>query len=320
MSIVRYDKFEQFDREIIEAKEKMLQKEHLLEKIRETRDTLNKEIDKRNSLESIFEKEKADVEKLEKVSFKSIIASISGNKSEKLSKEKEELIAAKMKYDECLRLCDRLNSRLVELEKKYDSIGDLEKKYWALIEEKKEKIIKMGGIKAEPVFKIMDQLAYNNSRYRELDEAIGAGERAFMDLKEVHAILDKARQYGVWDMFGGGIIATSQKHQRIREAKEAAEEAATSLNIFNMELKDVNIQADFNIRIDSGDKFVDFFFDGLWADIHVQNKINDALERSERTIDNITEIIARLKSEIEYYNKENEGLKDRLCQIIEKTR
>ena len=43
------------------------------------------------------------------------------------------------------------------------------------------------------------------------------------------------------------------------------------------ELEDVKIYSDINVKIDGFLRFADFFFDGLFADLTVKDKIEDSL-------------------------------------------
>lgn len=56
------------------------------------------------------------------------------------------------------------------------------------------------------------------------------------------------------------------------------EDAKRHLQVFQKELKDVNVSLDLSMEISSFLSFADFFFDGLVADYLVQSKIASAKE------------------------------------------
>ena len=85
---------------------------------------------------------------------------------------------------------------------------------------------------------------------KEIREAIVAGERALRSLYEAREKLQKASDWGLFDMFGGNMFSGLMKHGRISEAKQCIEEANRNLRVFQKELRDVNVS--LNLQIDIG--------------------------------------------------------------------
>ena len=54
---------------------------------------------------------------------------------------------------------------------------------------------------------------------KEKREAINAGNRALRSLREAQDNLNSAKNWGIWDMFGGGFISTMAKHSKMDCAK-----------------------------------------------------------------------------------------------------
>ena len=85
----------------------------------------------------------------------------------------------------------------------------------------------------------------------EIYEAIDAGERALMSLKEAQQYLNSAGTWGLFDMFGGNLITGLMKHSKINNASRAIEDARYDLRKFQKELKDVDtLVPDVNIGDD----------------------------------------------------------------------
>ena len=82
----------------------------------------------------------------------------------------------------------------------------------------------------------------NEMRTKELQEAISAGERALRSLQAAQDKLDSANNWGIFDMLGGGFIASLVKHSKMDEAKADMEDAKYDLKAFQRELKDVQIK------------------------------------------------------------------------------
>lgn len=135
-----------------------------------------------------------------------------------------------------------------------------------------------------------------DTRKRELEEAIRAGNRALISLRSAEEKLSSAKSWGVFDILGGGLVTNIVKHSKIDQASSYMKEAGDNLKIFQRELKDI---PDFIIlEIDIGGflSFADFFFDGMIADCMVQTKISDAKNKVSQTIRKVESLLAELKS------------------------
>ncbi len=135
----------------------------------------------------------------------------------------------------------------------------------------------------------------DETRKKEVNEAIQAGERALRSLRDAEEKLSSARNWGVWDMLGGGLITDLIKHSRMNDASSYLESAKADLRIFQRELKDIPDYESLNVDIGEFLSFADFFFDGLLADYLVQSKINEARNNVHRTIQKVEKLLAKLK-------------------------
>ena len=133
---------------------------------------------------------------------------------------------------------------------------------------------------------------------REIREAIQAGERALTSLRKAEEKLTSASNWGLWDIFGGGLISGIAKHSKMNEASRYMEEAKQDLKIFQKELKDVNLSLDLRMEVGGFLSFADFFFDGLVADYLVQSKIASAREQVEDAITMVTNILRLLRNSV----------------------
>lgn len=131
--------------------------------------------------------------------------------------------------------------------------------------------------------------------YRELDEAIVAGERALGSLHDAKKYLNSASNWGLLDIFGGDTFSGLFKHMKISKANNCLYQAKSDLNRFRKELDDID---DYIPDFEVGGflVFADFFFDGLIADIFVQSKIGEMKRQVEDAIGKTEEMVRRLKA------------------------
>lgn len=133
---------------------------------------------------------------------------------------------------------------------------------------------------------------------KEIREAIVAGERALNSLYEAQDKLNSARGWGMFDLFGGGLLADMMKHGKMNDASRCMEDTKCHLKAFQKELKDVHLSLDLRMEISSFLSFADFFFDGLVADYLVQSKIMAAKEQVEDAIVMVTNVLNTLKDSV----------------------
>lgn len=130
---------------------------------------------------------------------------------------------------------------------------------------------------------------------REVDEAIRAGERALDSLREAKAKLNSARNWGIYDILGGGVISSVVKHSKMSSANEWVAHANHDLKRFAKELRDVD-EGGLYVQAGSLASTLDIFFDNVFSDFIVQNRINEARAEIDRMIDRIERTVWDLKN------------------------
>lgn len=134
----------------------------------------------------------------------------------------------------------------------------------------------------------------NEERMREIREAKIAGQEALYSLRQAQEKLNSAKNWGLWDMFGGGIISTMMKHSRINDASSLMEDAKWKLQKFQQEVRDVQMPTQFRVEVGEFLTFADFFFDGFIADWMVQSRIGDARAQVAEAIEKVEQVLRRL--------------------------
>ncbi|MBY0097812.1 hypothetical protein [Mesobacillus maritimus] len=260
--------------------------------------------------------EEKDVVKLESMSLKNLVAILSGTKEEKLSKEKQEMIAAKHKLEEAVKTKMVIDEENLKLQNALKAFEKIEEEYHQLLSQK-ETIIKSGTTRfAEKVFELSGKEGSLKAYLVEVEEAISAGNYAKSALEDARSSLEKAEGWGTWDMFGGGALSGVMKHQHIDQAEALLHKAQTNIRQFQKELLDIREQAHLKIEISDMLKFADFFFDGFIADFMVQGKIQQSLEQIRLQTNRVTEILLNLTAQLEKKRRELENIQKEKQEII----
>ena len=133
-------------------------------------------------------------------------------------------------------------------------------------------------------------------RQKEIAEAITAGERALSSLAAAEKSLSSAKNWGIVDLLGGGMLTTFIKRSHMKDASAYLEEARENLRIFRSELSDVDTLDDALLDRSVFLSFADYFFDGFVADFLVQSRIQETRRKIAQTSSAIRRILDILKN------------------------
>ena len=267
-------------------------------------------------LEAIKMQEQADVDKLEGRSLAAFFYHVIGKMDEQLNKEQEEAYAARVKYDAAARELSAVEEELARYEAELADLHDCERQYDTVLKEKADAVKAAGGAAAEEILKAEERLAFLDSQSRELQEAVSVGSSALSTTDQVLSSLDSAEGWGTWDLLGGGLISDLAKHSHLDEAQDNIECLQSQLRRFKTELADVRISADMQVNVDGFLRFADYFFDGLFADWAVLDKISQSQERVRSTRCQIESVLSRLDGMQRSVEREQAQLQNKLDSLV----
>ncbi|MDU6855915.1 MAG: hypothetical protein E6370_16970 [Clostridiales bacterium] len=268
-------------------------------------------------LEGIMEKEQLDVEKMSQTSLKTLFYKCLGTHDKQVAKEKEEALAAVLKYESCKKSVDELTDKLSQLTNRHYEMSKVQDKLDALYEEKRRVMASFNMPEYAKIGQLEKEISFIRREIKELKEAITPGNMAINTLNEAIELLDSAGDWGTWDLLGGGLIADMMKHDKIDKAKQAILNAQTYVQRLQVELQDVNMSLDGSIQITGGAVFADFFFDGLIADWYMQSKISQSRENVVATCGKIRKIVSTLSTQLNHKEKDLEAKEREIKRIIE---
>ena len=289
------------------------QLEAMVKELRTQRASLTAQV---RELESIKLEEQADVDRLEGRSLAAFFYNVIGKMDEQLDKERQEAYAARVKYDAAARELEGVEADLRRYESELSALRGCEHRYDEVLKEKADAIKAAGGSNGEEILKLEERNAFLESQKKELQEAISAGNAALSTTQQVLSSLDSAEGWGTWDLFGGGLVADLAKHSHLDEAQGAIEQLQSQLRRFKTELADVTIQADMQVNVDGFLRFADYFFDGLFADWAVLDKINQSQSQVQNTKSQIASVLSRLDSMMRTLEQEQVQIKSKLDTLV----
>lgn len=268
-------------------------------------------------LEQSFQQQQADVDRLEGRSLSAFFYNVIGKMDEKLTQEKQEAYAARVKYDAAARELAGIEEDLHRCEAELESLQGCESRYESVLKEKIQAVKKAGGDVAEQILKLEERTAYLESQKRELEEAISAGRAALTTADQIAGSLDSAEGWGTWDLFGGGLISDLAKHSHLDDAQASVEFLQSQLRRFKTELSDVTISADFQVNIDGFLRVADYLFDGIFADWTVLDQIHQSQAQIQNTRSQICNVMDYLQTLMDKTETEKADLRHEIEQLVD---
>ena len=271
------------------------------------------------SLRVAFRKEQEDVEKLEGRSLANYFYQVIGKLDDKLDQERKEAYAAKVKLDAAERELAGIESDIKEMQEQITDVLVAETRYKDALELKRRQLKDSGTQVADQILSMEERIAALQAQKQEIKEAISAGYSARSTADRILSELEDADGWNTWDMFGGGgIITHMAKHSHLDEAQDLVSDLQSKLRRFKTELADIQITANMQVNVDGFLRFADYFFDGLFADWAVGDKINQSMNSVSSTKSQISRTLDKLNSMEQAADRGIASLKQQLDELIVK--
>lgn len=305
-----------FDERLKELYEKKLQKKRL-EAMKEELQKQEDEVAKKAAeLEVIRKKEQLDVDKLEGKTIKALFFTLAGTKEEKLSKERQEAYIAAMKHDAAVRDLAGIMTDLSACKEELEALSDIEVVFDHLLEQKKNSIKQEASRRANEVIRLEKQMETLSHEIIELEEALEAGYKAFDIVDKIVKELQEAHELADWDTFMDNMFIDMQKQEHIHNAQDLIQDLRHELRRFKTEMADVNIDEEIHIEMDDFSEFADWFFDNIFTDWDIKEKIENSQAQAEHTRKQTTDMINMLKDMRDERMKRRIELEEDLEEVV----
>ncbi|MGB4437702.1 MAG: hypothetical protein WBJ13_00460 [Sedimentibacter sp.] len=278
--------YREFNEKISYMKECIQKKYKLKGLLKQTEQDMIREKLLLNKILNDIEKENQYVFKLELANITSLFYAILGNKEGKIVKEKQKLLKARLRYDQCRHNVEYLAEESKKIVDKLSNIEVCDSDYEDLINKKLEDIHIEDKETGEELKRLIKRKESMKANIKEIDEAIKCGEDALRAIEETIKQLESTENWGIVDIDDDGVI--SMKCNHVDEARKYAEEAQRMLGRFKREISDIIMMTGAEIAVGTFDTFADSFFEGLIFDWVIQSVIGKTLD-SVKNIKNETD-------------------------------
>lgn len=305
-----------YDDDLQSLQKQLSRKKHLQALLKELHTQRSELEAKVASLKKIMEEDEYDVARLEGRGLAALFYGIVGKKEEKLNEERREAVTSRAKYDVAIQEMDLVQRRISRYEDELATLKDIEMRYAYAMKQKVQLLKATETPISEKIFQYEEQISNLEIQKKEIREAISAGNKAKNIAEQILAELDDAEGWGTWDLLGGGLISDLAKHSSLDDAQEEIEHLQVQLRRFKTELADVTIRAEMQVNIDGFLRFADYFFDGLFADWAVLDKIEESQSEVKNVINQIQAVLDKLAKMLDATEKEQCSVQSQLDEIV----
>lgn len=310
-----------YDEQLQQLRQKVSRKQHLEKLLAQLRPQREELIDRVNTLEAAKLSEQADVDRLEGRSLAAFFYNVVGKMDQRLDKKRQEAYAAAVKFDAAVRELAAVEDDIDCYEAELKTLQSCQAQYDKLLAAKAAAVKASGSDTADEILALEARIAYLEDQMDEVDEAIAAGKRALNSARAVLDSLNSAEDWGTWDMLGGGLMADIAKHSRLDDAQRKVEVLQVELRRFKTELADVStIQVTMQVNVDGFLRFADYFFDNLFTDWAVMDKISQSKDQVSHTVRQISSVLQKLDSMMARDQEEWSRSKAQINELVLKAR
>ena len=266
-----------------------------------------------------YKSESRDVERLSDKSFAAFLLKLVGKYEDRLDREQQEEISVKLEYDRMSVRLDSLTREREELASRISSLHEDEKLYRAELQKRREVLagkltepdgIKLSGLEAERGAIV--------SLITEIKEAQSAASRAKATALRAVEALDNARRWATYDLIAdGGILSHMAKYSHVDSAEREVSVLSSQLRSLKSELADVRGITFAGIsEISATQRAADFWFDNIFTDLAVRNKITNNAGDVQRVLSSIHSVEAMLTGKLSEESKKLEENRLRLDDLL----
>lgn len=286
----------------------------LQRKIKDLRSEIRRSEETVNGLKEKYRRESLDVERLERDSFSTLLLKNFGRYEDRLSRESEEMLAAKLEYDKAAERLGSLNEEEKELEGRISELKREALAYEAELKDRKEAIKSKTGSEVNKKYEELeaeqDTLA---KQLAETEEALRAAEAVISTAGDAMEHLRSAEGWATFDMWTrGGIFSHMAKYEHIDNAKYCFNRLNSQLKNLQRELGDLNMAGISSLDgIDSTTRAIDFWFDNIFTDLNVRSRIRNDNER-------VSELYGKTRALARRLESDKAALRSRITELEQK--
>ena len=306
-----------YDNDLLRLQQRVALKKQLEAKLKDLREQRKVFEQKVIELRATHRSEQEDVEKLEGKSLANYFYQVIGKLDDKLTEERREAAAARVKLDAAERELAAVECEIQQIQAQLSDLYGCENAYDSALAKKRGELKASGAPAGAEILEMEEKIAFLEGQKREIREAMSAGRNAMGAADDVLSELKSAQDWNTWDIVGGGgIITHMAKHGHLDDAQANVMALQSMLRKFKTELADINIQANMQVSVDGFLRFADYFFDGLFADWAVGDRISQSQSSVMSVCHKIEQAMTKLANMDQAADQQIAALKAKIEELV----
>jgi len=252
------------------------------------------------ALQAQYQTEQQDVDRLEHMSLTRVLVALKGSRDEALAREHAEADAVRMRLADAQARLEAVRTEHQAAQEQLDRLSSAPDDYTALLAEKERHLTESSDPRRATLLSLADERGRLNAELGEMANAAQAADAARQALLQTEYKLGSASGWNTYDtFFGGGMIATVMEHSRLDEAAAAAAEADRRMAVLRTDLTELDQieQTSPVITLSSATRFVDMWFDNIFTDLAVRDRIKQAQQNVTQSLQLVNAVEERLKAQ-----------------------
>jgi hypothetical protein len=238
-----------------------------------------------------------DVARLEQVSMTRILATLRGRRDQDLDRERAEAEAARWTAVETEERRRTAQAEVDNIVSRLAAFGDLTARRVELLEQREAEVAADPSSRATAVRleEVATALGERAAEGVQIDEAMEAARVAAECLDRAARHLGSAGSWSTYDtFFGGGFFSDMAKYDNLDKAAVLMRRADAALGHLATELADVGMTSVGGIEVSQLTSFFDVWFDNIFSDWAVRDRIRQATGRVAQARTGVTRTIETL--------------------------
>lgn len=266
-----------------------------------------------------YNAEVSDVENMKKESLSNTILKLIKRFDGKFDKETQEMLAAKLEYDKASNRVIDLHKEKEDLDRRISLQLNNKQSFEEELAKREETVKNSIGSKAYCVYERLEKQREKLAEQEiEIDEAIRVARNVLGTIGSATQHLESAEDWATFDIWSrGGIFSHMAKYDHIDSAQADFNRLSYQLKDLNKELADIQfIEVMPSLGIDSTTRMFDFWFDNIFTDLNVRDKIRADKEEVSRLRIRISDIIAQLEASKSENRREMDDIENKKKDLL----
>jgi hypothetical protein len=264
-------------------------------------------------------KEQRDVDRYEELSVPGVIASIIGRREERLATEVSERDALALEIAVRNDALDRLRAKARDLRSQAGHPTEVEHRIREARGAYLDALHAAGDQRGTQGLELIERISTIKAAINEITEAQSARADADRALSSAASALSSAGSWSTYDtFFGGGMITDMVKRGHVSDATGAIADAQYAMSVLAAELRDIQWS---NPRpaapqISSTLGTMDFWFDNIFSDWMVRDRISASRQSVAETLRHLAEVGGILAAKAAAANADLQSAESRLADLF----